>query len=51
MIYSGNLIYLLYTFTILRQLFREKIGWEVKEPLALGMKKTFSWINKQVNNS
>ena len=33
------------------KLFREKIGWEVNEPLALGMKKTFSWINKQVNNS
>lgn len=30
-------------------LYREKIGWEVSEPLVEGMKNTFEWINKQVN--
>jgi len=29
------------------KLFREKIGWEVSQPLAEGMKKTFSWIDEQ----
>ena len=29
-------------------LYREKIGWEVSEPLYEGMKKTFAWINEQV---
>ncbi len=29
------------------KLFREKIGWEVSEPLAEGMKKTFTWIDEQ----
>lgn len=28
-------------------LFREKIGWEVSQPLALGMKKTYEWIYQQ----
>ena len=32
------------------KLFKEKIGWEVNEPLKTGMQKTFVWINKQVNN-
>jgi nucleoside-diphosphate-sugar epimerase len=31
------------------KLYREKIGWEVSMPLIEGMKKTFEWINKQVN--
>jgi len=31
------------------KLYREKIGWEVSLPLKAGMKKTFEWINKQVN--
>ena len=31
-------------------LFREKIGWTVTEPLIKGMEKTFLWINKQVKN-
>ena len=30
-------------------LYREKIGWEVSQPLLVGMKDTFAWINKQVN--
>ena len=30
-------------------LFREKIGWEVSQPLIRGMEDTFAWINKQVN--
>jgi len=33
------------------KLYKEKIGWEVNEPLIEGMKKTFTWINKQVNQS
>ena len=32
-------------------LYREKVGWEVSLPLADGMKKTFHWINRQVNMS
>ena len=31
-------------------LYKEKIGWEVSEPLELGMKKTFEWINNQVKS-
>jgi GDP-D-mannose 3', 5'-epimerase len=31
------------------KLYREKIGWEVSEPLLEGMKKTYSWIADQVN--
>ena len=30
-------------------LYREKIGWEVSQPLIVGMKKTYEWIDKQVN--
>ena len=29
-------------------LYREKIGWEVSQPLVVGMKKTYQWINEQV---
>ena len=32
-------------------LYKEKVGWEVSLPLADGMKKTFHWINEQVNIS
>ena len=32
------------------RLFREKLGWEVNQPLRQGLEKTFDWINKQVNN-
>ena len=32
-------------------LYREKVGWEVKQPLEEGMKSTYSWINEQVQNS
>ena len=27
------------------KLYKEKIGWEVSEPLLVGMEKTFSWID------
>ena len=30
-------------------LFVKEIGWVVSEPLELGMRKTFSWINDQVS--
>lgn len=30
-------------------LYREKIGWTVSKPLISGMKKTYRWIEKQVN--
>lgn len=30
-------------------LYREKMGWEVSQPLRVGMEKTFNWINKQAN--
>ena len=30
-------------------LYKEMIGWEVSEPLKVGMMNTFEWINKQVN--
>ena len=32
------------------KLYKEKIGWEPKMSLLDGMKKTFEWINKQVND-
>jgi len=31
------------------KLYREKICWEVSQPLAVGLKKTYGWINEQVN--
>ena len=31
------------------RLYKEKMGWEVSEPLVDGMRKTFNWINEQVN--
>ena len=30
------------------KLYRTIIGWEVSEPLIIGMQKTYSWINEQV---
>jgi GDP-D-mannose 3',5'-epimerase len=30
------------------QLYREKIGWEVKQPLIVGLQKTYEWISKEV---
>jgi GDP-D-mannose 3',5'-epimerase len=32
------------------KLYKEKIGWVVSQPLIYGLKKTFEWINKQVND-
>jgi nucleoside-diphosphate-sugar epimerase len=29
-------------------LFEEKMGWKVKQPLLVGMRKTYEWINTQV---
>jgi len=31
------------------RLFKEKIGWEPSQPLLDGMKKTYKWIEEQVN--
>ena len=31
------------------KLYKEQIGWESIQPLYEGMKKTFEWINKQIN--
>jgi nucleoside-diphosphate-sugar epimerase len=31
------------------KLFKEKMGWEPTQPLYEGVKKTFEWINKQIN--
>lgn len=33
------------------KLYREKIGWEVSEPLLVGMKKTYQWIDEQNKKS
>ena len=32
------------------KLYKDKIGWEVSQPLIDGMKKTYQWIDEQVNN-
>jgi GDP-D-mannose 3',5'-epimerase len=32
-------------------LYREKIGWEVNQPLSIGLKKTYQWIEEQVKNN
>ena len=32
-------------------LYEEKLGWVVSEPLLDGMKKTYHWIKKQVDNA
>ena len=29
------------------KLYKDKIGWEVSQPLKVGMRITFEWINKQ----
>lgn len=31
------------------KLYRKMVGWEVSQPLVEGMKKTYEWIEKQVN--
>lgn len=33
------------------KLYEEKVGWKVSEPLQKGMKKTFYWINDQMNKT
>ena len=33
------------------KLYKENIGWEVSQPLLDGMKNTFEWIDKQVNQN
>ena len=32
------------------RLFREKIGWEVSQPLEIGMRRTYQWIKSQVDD-
>ena len=32
------------------RLFRENIGWAPSQPLIEGMRKTYEWIESQVNN-
>jgi GDP-D-mannose 3',5'-epimerase len=32
------------------KLYKSKIGWEVNQPLEIGMKKTYNWIKSQVEN-
>lgn len=32
------------------KLYKEKIGWEVSQPLSIGLKKTYVWIQSQVND-
>lgn len=32
------------------RLYEEKVGWKVKKPLIDGMRETYSWINKQLDN-
>jgi GDP-D-mannose 3', 5'-epimerase len=31
-------------------LYRQKIGWEVSQPLKRGMEKTYAWVNEQVQS-
>jgi len=31
------------------KLYREKVGWEVSQPLSVGLTKTYSWIKSQVD--
>ena len=31
------------------KLYKEKIGWEVSQPLSVGLKKTYQWIKSQVS--
>lgn len=33
------------------KMFKEKIGWVVSQPLETGMKKTYEWINEQVEKT
>ena len=33
------------------KLYKEKIGWEVNQPLSIGLKKTYEWIKMQVDKS
>jgi hypothetical protein len=32
------------------KLYREKIGWEVNQPLLVGLTKTYNWIKSQVDD-
>ena len=32
------------------KLYKDMIGWEVSQPLRIGMEKTYKWINKMNNN-
>jgi nucleoside-diphosphate-sugar epimerase len=32
------------------KLYKEKVGWEVNQPLLVGLQKTYEWISTQVEN-
>jgi nucleoside-diphosphate-sugar epimerase len=32
------------------KLYKEKVGWEVSQPLSVGLKKTYQWIKAQVDD-
>ena len=32
------------------RLYKEKVGWEVSQPLSVGLKKTYQWIKAQVDD-
>ena len=32
------------------KLYKEKVGWEVSQPLSIGLKKTYNWIKSQVDD-
>jgi nucleoside-diphosphate-sugar epimerase len=32
------------------KLYKEKVGWEVNQPLSIGLKKTYQWIKSQVDD-
>ena len=33
------------------KLYKEKIGWVVSQPLVVGMRKTYQWINSEINKT
>jgi hypothetical protein len=33
------------------KLYKEKVGWEVSQPLEIGLRKTYFWIKSQVDDN
>jgi hypothetical protein len=33
------------------RLYKEKIGWEVSQPLSIGLEKTYQWISSQLEKN